>query len=125
MATIYAVKILGGKVQSLAAFNNTELPAGFTKITEEKYNYIKENLTPFSKYNSVTGLLEDCTESIAAYELAHVAIERARRIKEVIEQQELITALTALDETNELAAQQTALTTMINNYKADYPEILP
>lgn len=123
---VYTVKIYGGKVQALMTFqNNEELPDGFTEITEERYNYFKENLTSFSKYNSVTGLLEIDEDALGEFNMLKVAYARAARIKEIARQRVTIDTLTELEETNEATRQTTVLETMIAAYKADYPVIIP
>jgi hypothetical protein len=127
----YTVKIYGGKVISLAIFKDEDLvimgglPEGFTEITEEKYNYLSENITAFKKYNSVTELLETDTEALAAMNLRNVALARAQRIKDIARQRVLVDTLTELEETNEATRQTAVLTEMKAAYAADYPAIIP
>jgi hypothetical protein len=127
----YTVKIYGGKVISLAIFKDEDLvimgglPEGFTEITEEKYNYLSENITAFKKYNSVTELLETDTEALAAMNLRNVALARAQRIKDIARQSVLVDTLTELEETNEATRQTAVLTEMKAAYAADYPAIIP
>lgn len=128
--TVYAVKIYGGKIQSLAIFTDAtlvdgELPAGFTEITAEKYEYFRDNLTAFSKYNSVTGLLETDEDALGAFNTLKTSLIRASRIKDIARQRVIVDTLTALGETNEATRQQAALEAMTTAYAADYPEIIP
>lgn len=122
----YLVKIYAGKVESMMVLcSSHEVPAGFTEVTEEKYNYFKENLNAFSKYNSVTQLLETNEDALGAFNLLNVALARAARIKDIARQRVLVDTLTELEETNEATRQASVLTTMITAYQADYPEIIP
>lgn len=131
MATKYTVKIYGGKVLSVSVFQDEDLaamggmPEGFTEITEEKYNYFKENLNNFSKYNSVTGLLETDEDALGEFNTLKIAYARAARIKEIARLRVTIDTLTELEETNEATRQAAVLTAMIAAYKADYPAIIP
>lgn len=126
MATKYAVKIQAAKIKALATFSEAEeLPDGFAEITYEKYVYFTENLSSFSKYNSVTGLLETDTEALAAINLRNVALARTQRIKDIARQRVLVDTLTELEETNEATRQAAVLTEMKAAYTADYPAIIP
>jgi len=126
MATKYAVKIQAAKIKALATFSDVEeLPEGFTEITHEKYIYFTENLSSFSKYNSVTGLLETDEDALGAFNLSTAMYERAARIKEIARQRVLVDTLTELEETNEATRQTAVLTEMKAAYTADYPAIIP
>jgi hypothetical protein len=128
---IYAVKMYAAKVISLAIFQEADLvtmggmPEGFTEITQEKYNYLSENLTAFKKYNSVTGLLETDEDALGAFNTLKTSLIRASRIKEIARQRVIVDTLVELGETNEAARQQAALEAMTTAYAADYPEIIP
>lgn len=123
---VYLVKIYAAKVKALLTLpDGSETPEGFTVITEEKYNYFSENLNNFSKYNSVTEVLENDEDALGEFNMLQVVLARSRRIKEIARQRVLVDTLTELEETNEATRQTAVLTEMKAAYTADYPAIIP
>lgn len=116
--SIYGIRVDGTSIVAISEFTDGNLPEFFQQITEQEYYSLIANVNIFSKYEG--GQLVTDTDAENLYIQNQTENIRFRKQDEIMQLQQKVAMLAAINEPNCLTYYQGILATKIQEYNDQY-----